>query len=539
MKLTSILSAFTILLLLPVVYSLVTQNNTIYYGVLESDGSINGTTQTIQNASILGFICSTPDCSTTSGTLWSGNVINLGSNVSTILDYPTTLQDQGYGLYFYKKGLISYEVKSNWSGSSSTADASRYLAQKRDCQVPISSVSTATNSENLTLSAIIASPINNSGPLTGIPSQLSSFYAVDVNVSATVNGTTQTQTLNIPFSNFSAVQFNFTLPSGAYPLTLSATTNNDLCLNTLSSTSLSSITIPVTPPTNITNGTNVTDTTPPAQISNLVSTNQTSSTITWNWTNPSNFDFNQSMIFINSINVLNTSNPFYTASGLFPNTTYTISVLTKDNSGNINTTAVSNTNSTFPSLSSSGNQTNQTNQTVSAPTIQIFSPLNQTYNTTNILLSLLTTNASQILYSLDNSPNITYLIPINILVSNGLHTLTASAINSNGTISSTVIFSINASSSGSGNQTNQTINTNTTNPGGNNKKKGISGGIKIVGLMPKNETNSYSSYNSTPVITLANNKSNQKLEITWLILSISTFIILLILLIIFTLISRR
>jgi hypothetical protein len=62
--------------------------------------------------------------------------------------------------------------------------------------------------------------------------------------------------------------------------------------------------------TNNTNN-NQTDITPPASITNLNLVSKTKNSLSWNWTNPSDSDFSQAIIYINGINVLNTSSNSY------------------------------------------------------------------------------------------------------------------------------------------------------------------------------------------------------------------------------------
>ncbi|MCH7561316.1 MAG: VCBS repeat-containing protein, partial [Thaumarchaeota archaeon] len=88
------------------------------------------------------------------------------------------------------------------------------------------------------------------------------------------------------------------------------------------------------------------DRTLPASITNLANQSSSSTSIYWNWTNPVS-DFNSTIIYINGSNVANTSNNFYNATGLLPNTNYTITIHTKDNAGNVNNTDVNSTASTL------------------------------------------------------------------------------------------------------------------------------------------------------------------------------------------------
>ncbi|MFC1697127.1 LamG-like jellyroll fold domain-containing protein, partial [Nanoarchaeota archaeon] len=88
----------------------------------------------------------------------------------------------------------------------------------------------------------------------------------------------------------------------------------------------------------------------PASITNLNNQSSGSTWIYWNWTNPDDVDFSQSIIYINSINVANTSNGYYNATSLTPETDYTITVHTKDTSGNVNNTDVNSTAVTLPDV---------------------------------------------------------------------------------------------------------------------------------------------------------------------------------------------
>jgi hypothetical protein len=83
------------------------------------------------------------------------------------------------------------------------------------------------------------------------------------------------------------------------------------------------------------------DTTPPASITGLSSPSKSTDWIYWTWTNPADADFAENIIRIDGTNVANTSNNFYNATGLAQNTSYIITVHTKDTNNNINGTNVS------------------------------------------------------------------------------------------------------------------------------------------------------------------------------------------------------
>jgi hypothetical protein len=85
------------------------------------------------------------------------------------------------------------------------------------------------------------------------------------------------------------------------------------------------------------------DSTPPASVTSLANQSAGGTWIYWNWTNPTDLDFSEAIVYINGSNVANTSNNYYNATGLTSETWYVITVHTKDVSGNINNTDVNST----------------------------------------------------------------------------------------------------------------------------------------------------------------------------------------------------
>ncbi len=88
------------------------------------------------------------------------------------------------------------------------------------------------------------------------------------------------------------------------------------------------------------------DITPPSAVSNISKQSYNTTWIYWNWTNPSDPDLSEAIIYIDNLNVANTSNNYYNATGLNPDTVYTIRINTKDTEGNINYTNITDTAST-------------------------------------------------------------------------------------------------------------------------------------------------------------------------------------------------
>ncbi|WMW22089.1 S-layer protein domain-containing protein [Methanolobus mangrovi] len=99
------------------------------------------------------------------------------------------------------------------------------------------------------------------------------------------------------------------------------------------------------------------DTTAPGSVTSLEVDEKGSNWIKWTWTNPTDSDFDYSMVYINNVFIENVSTEYYTtASNLSASTSYTIKLHTVDDSGNINTTDVTNTTSTYPQTYSTGDR---------------------------------------------------------------------------------------------------------------------------------------------------------------------------------------
>ena len=98
------------------------------------------------------------------------------------------------------------------------------------------------------------------------------------------------------------------------------------------------------------------DNTPPGSITNLANQSQDNSSIYWTWTNPVDADFNETIVYLDNNHLVNTTNSYYNATGLIANTNYTITVHTKDHTGNINNTDVNSTAATLPNEEQGGDE---------------------------------------------------------------------------------------------------------------------------------------------------------------------------------------
>ena len=80
--------------------------------------------------------------------------------------------------------------------------------------------------------------------------------------------------------------------------------------------------------------------TSPMAVTDLQETGLSSSWIKWEWTNPDNPDFSHLMLYIDNVPVANTSENYYTATGLAPGISHSLTIYSVDSSGNIVTEGV-------------------------------------------------------------------------------------------------------------------------------------------------------------------------------------------------------
>ena len=92
------------------------------------------------------------------------------------------------------------------------------------------------------------------------------------------------------------------------------------------------------------------DSTPPLSITNLANQSSGQTWIYWNWTNPDDSDFNSTILIFDNVNVVNLTsgiNYYNATTGLTCGTSHNLTIKTKDNSSNVNNTAVTNISRTL------------------------------------------------------------------------------------------------------------------------------------------------------------------------------------------------
>ncbi len=553
-----ILSLIVVLFAFSLVSANVLELVAVNQDIIDGTGAFIGPRTPLTGASVEGYLCGDATCTFSSGTFLPSTLIP-GSSIT--IDYPTSLISPfGYALFYTKTGYIPYEVRSTYAGTGSVTGEA-ILSKKQSCTIPLT-LTSLTNSTNVTITGTLPAPFTHTGPLPFVPPTLLPHYQTANTLTLTLaNSTFTTTTTQSPLLNFSETK-TFTIttnaPNATYTSTLTATSTDSRCLSSPSSTNTSTVTLG-TLPTNTSTGTpslplvtilsplgltypnntlvinlsltNATTTTvtipgnlsvtysapftitlpngtytltanasnaagstlasvtftiatgavpptnltnlPPATVTNVQAYNQTLSSITWNWTNPTDADFSHVQLFLNNLFVGNTSAQTYTALSLLPNTSYTLMLFTVDNASIVNTTSISNTTKTRES--SGGNNTNTTgNSSLAIP------------NGVSNLQALTRTNTSITWNWTNPSANFSYVS----IYLNGIFQLNTSATNFTAlnlqpnTAYTLSIFTFNASSAGSGvpvtslintltniaNPTNQTTTTNGGN-GNTNRKR--------------------------------------------------------------------
>lgn len=224
-----------------------TQKNLFRYGIIENNGDLNKTDVPITNVNLIGFVCDASDCSSVLSPLFNGLVLNSNGNSYMTINFPEILQGSGYGLFFYKSGLIPWEVKSTYAGTGEAPEGIRYLTQKRLCVSPITEFKAEFSNGTITVTSKILSAINNSGPLNYIPSAIGDWYKAITKLNVEITGPqsgNDAKTFSIPYSGaqVSVSAFPATL-EGVYAIKATSIPADDKCLNAEESVKTEIITI--------------------------------------------------------------------------------------------------------------------------------------------------------------------------------------------------------------------------------------------------------------------------------------------------------
>lgn len=407
------------------------ENNYFKLAIIEADNQVTFTGEKVNDVHVRGYVCSSENCNSLGAALWNGNELTSQDDAIQLI-YPTILQSHhGYAVYMYKAGYIPYEVNANLSGTdiAPIGPLDNFMTKMRSCSSNIFSYVNSYADSTMKVNLTVNSPIAHSGLLNVVPDVLKQYYStkIDVNLTAYRNGsfyTSETKLVDVPYSENSSVSLQFSTLPGTYRIVTSVKAADTQCLSSTTDSHTQTVTIPeIYQP----------DTTPPNIVNNFHLVSKSATSLGWGWVNPSDFDFAYNKIYIDNINVANTSSSSYAIFGLLPNTKHTITVYTVDISGNINLNEVSDTQTTF--------HHNHTHNII--PELNIVSPQNATYTAESIIIILESNNSSETSFSIDNSTAEFYSAPFVRTFSFGSHTLFARAVSLTGdSVTRSVTFTI-------------------------------------------------------------------------------------------------
>jgi PKD repeat protein len=169
---------------------------------------------------------------------------------------------------------------------------------------------------------------------------------------------------------------------------------------------------------------------PPSSISDLQSTNG-NTWINWTWTNPTDLDFNHTEIYLNGILQTDTSDGYFNATGLQPETSYTLSTRTVDNNGNVNETWVNSTATTGKVI------------VPIIPVANFSSNTTEGYAPLDVRFTNLSTDATDFQWNFgDGSENTSVANPEHVFMSTGLFDVVLTASNANGSDSKSMTINV-------------------------------------------------------------------------------------------------
>ncbi len=226
------------------------QQNNFKYAYYDSNGNFVTTQTPVSGVSAIGFICIDADCTTYSGSLWP-SVLSTSSS-SLTFTYPTILEGKGYAIYVYKDGYIPYERSGvTWAGTGTVDTFTDYLTKKKECTSSINCFDVSVSGETVKINATVKAPLENAGPLSIIPTQLTSYYSAKVDINLKIKDSqgsvvyTDTKQKTIQNSKTASVSLSTNLNPGDYTVKVYTTLDNEAkCLSYTSSEKEKTISVP-------------------------------------------------------------------------------------------------------------------------------------------------------------------------------------------------------------------------------------------------------------------------------------------------------
>lgn len=195
-----------------------------FYAEINNNEGITYSSTPIEDFQTIGYVCLNADCSQV-GNRITGLTSSTNTN-SITLNFPTTLQNSnGYGIWFYKPGYIHWEQAPNWHGSGVVSEHfDIFLSKKTQSLAPIINLNVINEVHpnipveidvEVGIDADTFSAIQNAGPLKYNPQELNSLNVVDTRVTLEITNLannviyTENKILSIPYSSSKQVSFDY------------------------------------------------------------------------------------------------------------------------------------------------------------------------------------------------------------------------------------------------------------------------------------------------------------------------------------------
>ncbi len=404
----------------------------VYEALIKSNGTVVLTTNPVNDAKVVSYICSDVNCSTVTRRLEYEKAIT-GNTVA--INYPTQLQGTGYGVYFYKSGYIGWKVHANWAGTGKNNSVA-YLAKEEGARANIIDFDISDTSiqegEHVEVEVLIDSArFNTAKKPQYVPVELEEINKVKTNVVFEVRKGTSlvysdSEILNIAYSDKDEAGFEYRfMERGNYTIKVYTDISSDgKFITSLRDEETREISVTegdiIKPEINVLSPMNITYNT--RTISINASSNQV---VEWSYVLNGNLSENvaQDITFNRNINVLEGRN--------------TLSIIGENRNGTDEELRVFYVNTSLPVDNLS-------------PIVTINSPNKPVYNLSSVLINLTATDnvvVSKIWFNINNGVNSSFNSANNIILADGNYIIRAYANDSAGNIgTNSFSFAVNTSS---------------------------------------------------------------------------------------------
>ena len=248
----TVLAAMILLLTIGVASATVLVNNQFVEAQYDLNHNLIYTNTPVNNVSAIGFVCADATCSQVSGQIFGGQTLNSGSTNTLQTSFPTQAQysgNNGYAVFYYKDGYITYENNPTYFGSGTVAGTiTRPLTKIQTCSAPIDTFSVINDvypnqpimvDISASADATVRNIFSQNGPIGYVPPSIAALNNLQVQVTLDIMNSagqvvsTQVQNVTLQPSGSVQVQFAYT-PTivDRYTARISTKVVDNKCLST-------------------------------------------------------------------------------------------------------------------------------------------------------------------------------------------------------------------------------------------------------------------------------------------------------------------